>query len=215
MTQDLINHLDRQLRFLEHSCWLYDQGFRDEGIRIATVIRVLIHDTKNNISLLRKLISDQIDILDTCRPIPAPLSESFHGLAIRELTSTGGNLSPNFNRTSNASGKPVPAWWGQVVCASPTLALTRKKIVLAAANKDGGAHVDDLTQEYAELAAPGYLDQVIDLDGPFIDAHLAALRQMGYELLNSRALVQLAASAVSLPQRIQDFPPPSSFRMKL
>lgn len=214
MTQGLINQLDRQLRFLEHSCWLYDQRFRDEGIRIATVIRVLVH-TRKRPSLLRQLNSDQIDILDTCRVLPDSLSEGFHGLATRQLTSQGGNLSPNFDRTSNVSGKPVLTWWEQVVCASPTLRLTRKKIVLAAANKDGGAHVDDLTQEYAELAAPGYLDQLTDLGGPFIDAHLVALRQMGYELLNSRALVQLSADAVPLPKHIQDLPPPSSFRMNL
>lgn len=217
MTQNLINHLDRQLRFLEHSCWLYDLGFRDEGIRIATVIRVLIHDTKKSTSLLRQLNSDRIDILDTSRVLPDPLFEAFHGLAIRTLTSQGVSLAPNFNRTSNATGKPVPAWWNQVVCASTTLVLTRRKIVWAAANKDGGAHVDDLKQEdeYAKLAAPGYFDQVTDLGGPFIDAHLVALRQMGYELLNSRALVQLAASAAPLPKGIQDFPPPSSFRMTL
>lgn len=115
--EDLINHLDRQLNFLEHSCWLYDKGFRDEGIRIATVIRVLMYNGRGP-SLLRQLNAGRIDVLDTCRP--------------------------------------------------------------------------------------GYLEQVTDLGGPFIDAHLVALRQMAYELLNSRVLVELASTVAPLTKRIRD-----------
>ena len=34
-------HLKRQLGFLERSCVSYDEGFHDEAIRIATLIKSL------------------------------------------------------------------------------------------------------------------------------------------------------------------------------
>ena len=66
----------------------------------------------------------------------------------------------------------------------------------AAANKDGGAHVDEkLEQNYERLAASGalgmYMSQITVGDGTTIDlpplenAHLVYLRQMGYEVLRS------------------------------
>jgi hypothetical protein len=42
----LIDHLRRQLEYLRRSCELYDAGHLDEAVRLAMVIRVLIHDTK-------------------------------------------------------------------------------------------------------------------------------------------------------------------------
>ena len=44
----LPKQLVRQLGFLRHSCELFDRGNQDEAIRIATCIRVLLHDAKSN-----------------------------------------------------------------------------------------------------------------------------------------------------------------------
>ena len=74
--------------------------------------------------------------------------------------------------------------------------LTRKDIILAAANKDGGAHMDEkLEPNYERLAASGalgmYASQITVGDGTRVDlpplenGHLVYLRQMGYEVLNS------------------------------
>ncbi len=40
------DQLRRQLRYIENSCQAYDQGDIDEGIRIATSLRVILHNTK-------------------------------------------------------------------------------------------------------------------------------------------------------------------------
>jgi len=77
--------------------------------------------------------------------------------------------------------------------------LTRRSIVLAAANKDGGAHVDSgLTAEYEALAQDGAIGSFrqdaheTQSDVPIVEAHLVALRQIGYELLHSPELSKLA-----------------------
>ncbi len=52
----------KQLGFLKRTAKLFDEGYEDEGVRLATVMRVLFHDTfhpktrkPNSISLLTHL----------------------------------------------------------------------------------------------------------------------------------------------------------------
>jgi hypothetical protein len=90
-------------------------------------------------------------------------------------------------------------WWNQTVYIHGSIRLTRKDIVLAAADKDGGAHVDSkLTTEYESLMNVGGNGfwRIADMNHPgvfhpIIDAHLVYLRQMGFELLNSPELLDL------------------------
>ncbi len=57
------------------SCAAYDQGHIDEAVRIATLIRVLIHDTRNSISLLKHLdalginLSSTVSTMDRTRAV--------------------------------------------------------------------------------------------------------------------------------------------------
>ena len=78
--------------------------------------------------------------------------------------------------------------------------ITRKDIVLAAANKDGGAHVDaNLTDEYKALTKDGAVGCFVyetlgnRLEAPIRDAHLVSLRQIGCELLHSPELTKLVS----------------------
>ena len=99
------------------------------------------------------------------------------------------------------SSLPVSEWWRQIIYLRGSVRLARRDTVLAAANKDGGAHVDaKLTTEYQSL---------MNIDGkgfwsigdrrppgsaePITDAHLVFLRQMGFELLNSPELLDLCS----------------------
>ena len=79
-------------------------------------------------------------------------------------------------------------------------AFSRRAIVLAVANKDGGAHVDpSLDEAYAALTrgnsmnwktvAPGGAEA--DLPGP----HLATVRQIAHEVLTTLAFVRPQAFA--------------------
>lgn len=61
----LQEQLDRQIGYLKRSCEMYDQGIEDEAQRIATTLRVLVHDTNNSTSLLTLLQKKNIQFCDT------------------------------------------------------------------------------------------------------------------------------------------------------
>jgi hypothetical protein len=183
--------LRRQLGFIERSCQSFDAGYEDEAIRIATCIRVLVHDTKSSTSMLTHLSAKSINLLSTVTTEPVkPGTIHFDGLT--RMTVDG--PKPKLGMVRVSSVMPVSDWWGQVVYASKDHRLARSNLVLGAANKDGGAHVDPaLTPEY-ETITSNFLVRA-EPDGtlaPLTNVHLVGLRQLGHEILNSpelRALV--------------------------
>src|SRR5439155_3012869 len=67
---DLAEKLRQQVGFLERSAALFDQGHKDEAMRLATIIRTLVHDTGASHSLLGQLgVKETISYLDTSEPI--------------------------------------------------------------------------------------------------------------------------------------------------
>jgi hypothetical protein len=80
-TTNFGQHLRKQLGFLERSCASYDAGHKDEAIRIATTIRVLIHNTKASTSLLKHLNATTINLLTTT-PEPSMQTLLFVGLGM-------------------------------------------------------------------------------------------------------------------------------------
>ena len=62
---DLQTHLSEQIAFLKNSTKSYDEGFDGEAKRMATAIRVLVHDTPKSASLLAQLALKQIEFYDT------------------------------------------------------------------------------------------------------------------------------------------------------
>jgi hypothetical protein len=199
---DFKGHLRRQIGFLERSCNSYDAGYHDEAIRIATVLRVIIHDTKSSISLLKHLNSTTINILSTTDE-PKKRTIFFMGMGISRVVVDGKNsysvYIPQLGDGPISYFVPLSKWWNQIVMVlDGKHRLTRRSIVLAAANKDGGAHVDKkLTEEYEALAkdgATGYLVYKFDsktVEIPDTNAHMVSLRQMAYEVLNSPALLKI------------------------
>lgn len=62
----LEEQLKRQINYLKRSAKIFDEGFEDEAPRLATTLRVLLHDTRNSTSLLKLLgIKDRINFRDT------------------------------------------------------------------------------------------------------------------------------------------------------
>jgi len=200
-------HLRRQLAFLKRSADAYDAGYQDEAIRIATSIRVLLHDTNRCTSLLTHLSARDITLLSTCKD-PQPIvngSDPFYaGMRLRFFNGMAmfgnGGYRPKLGDGSTHVHLAVSDWWNQTVyILDPTTWLSRKSIVLAVSDKDGGAHVDErLTPEYETLITPGSLGVLIGeregqrVEVPIADGHFLALRQMAYELLHSEDLVALA-----------------------
>jgi hypothetical protein len=204
VTQDFKKHLHRQVGFLRRSCESYDSGHTDEGIRIATSIRVLIHDTKNSTSLLKHLRARNIKLSSTVETVGGPGTILFSGMGRATLTvgpaATVGKWEASTTADSIRIQLLVSDWWNQIVYVRGNTRLCRKDLVLAAADKDGGAHVDSkLTTDYQTLMRSGecgffYYPDETGSFRPIMDAQLVYLRQMGHELLSSPDLLALITS---------------------
>jgi len=199
MQPDYRDHLRRQIGFLQRSADAFDAGYIDEAVRIATTIRVLIHNTGSSVSLLKHLNATTISLLSSCDGA-SPSTPLYMGLGVPKVKNDGGTIKATYAPLLDGPVKiyvPVSKWWDMIVYVLGSGArLSRKKIVLTAANKDGGAHVDSaLTSEYEALARQGAVGYLMTSTGgnaneqPFTDAHFVAVRQMAYELLNSPELL--------------------------
>jgi hypothetical protein len=215
-TQWARQHLARQLGFLLRSCHAFDEGYVDEAIRIATVLRVLVYDTRASTSVLTHLnAKDTIRLLSTCpelrslipgTPTDVDLAKfdiHFQGLVMtRLIAGKGAVLLPGLDRKGRYGLLSVHDWWHQIVwVVKCDQILTRGVIILTAANQDGGAPVDStLTPVYEALAADGvagtYVARSTDIEqrGNLENAHFVSLRQMAYEVLNSTSITQLGSS---------------------
>lgn len=208
------DQLKRNVGYIRRSCELFDQGHQEEGIRIATALRVLLHDTQRSKSLLSHLkVKRTMKLNSSCHP-PSPRVIMFEGMGRLTVKVSGHDVSRQLDPVLDEDAfkhipVPIEQWWEMPVYVQNRLVrnssgqdeveqthLTRKDIILAAANKDGGAHVDEkLEPNYERLAASGalgmYMDQITVGDGtlvvlpPLENAHLVYLRQMGHEVLNS------------------------------
>src|SRR5215203_633591 len=196
--------LKKQLGFLERSCQWFDEGHVDEAIRIASILRTLIHNTASSASLLKHLNATGIRLWSTTHGAPEG-AITYFGMVQYRLCNGISSYGPSFDDTPITELVPVSEWWEQVVYVFPAgkaaqskeeeergFRLSRKNIVLTATNKDGGAHVDKkLTRAYETLAADGAVgsfgwkiegvSQVFSITY----AHLVSLRQMGFEVLRS------------------------------
>lgn len=200
-------YLEQQLGFLRRSCDSYDAGHTDEAIRIATTIRVLIHDTKNSTSLLKHLGAPNIKLSSTVMGDHHPNAVMVMGMGrfstVVGGSTVGGSTTWKAATVHNAIKRelPVSDWWNQVVYILGKTQASRKDLILAAANKDGGAHIDaNLTPEYETLMTTGQrgflhyspTNETHNFQ-PVMDAHLVYLRQMGFEILSSPELLALTS----------------------
>jgi hypothetical protein len=202
--RDLLAQLRRQLGFLQRSSASYDAGYLDEAIRIALTLRVLFHDTKNSRSLLRQLGRRDIQLLSSVEPFgPNVVYAQGMGKTVIHAAHSGssGAFVPNLGPYEGAHLLSLDRWWQQVVLIQGGRQVQRVQLILAAANKDGGAHVDPaLTPEYEALAAEGafghfhFKDALGERSWPVVNAHFVFLRQIGQEVLLSPELFAIAGT---------------------
>jgi hypothetical protein len=218
---DLLEHLREQVSFLDASAVSYDAGLEGEAKRLATVMRVLLHDTAKSASVLGQLgVKDSIRYLDTAEPINPRNMISTAGLVIMEANSERGGryvapLDDRFAVSPRAAS--FDHWWTTPVTKDSSAAVfSRRNYVLALSNKEGGAHVDrELDSAYAALSRNNslgwlYTDQTTP-EGRAFDNNpaLPSVRQIAHELIATlRAqltpLLEPGAdpSTISLPQAL-------------
>jgi hypothetical protein len=198
--------LKRQVKFLKNSCQAFDQGEWEEAIRIATSIRVLLHDSTRSTSILKHLNAKNINLFSTCvNPVEnnnTSNMQCFCGFAMGIIIlgpqpSYGPDLS-DFSPNSSVL-LPFDKWWEQIVWPlSPEYQLTRRFLILTAANKNGGAHVDEqLPEEYKKLANETFGAITAKSKGKIyyeqnvVNMHLVSIRTIANELLKSPDFIDL------------------------
>jgi hypothetical protein len=210
-TDDLVNKFKEQIQLLKLACQNYDVGNEIAALYIATTLRVLLHDTTkadgspNSTSALTHINSKNIEFLNTCRVNNRP-EFTFTGL-IRHVISgvhdgIGGtaNYYPTLSQSSVKEWKDFVSWWGDIVFQNPDgTSLTREVLVIKAANQEGGTHVDKgidekfdkFRHEYSGgVSIRGIYSGVVE---EFDNVPVyPAIRQVGYEVLESLKRVNLA-----------------------
>jgi hypothetical protein len=194
--KDLHKQLRRQLNFLRNSVSLYDEGCKEEEIRMAVVMRVLLHDTGNSTSLFNLLsIKYVLQIVTTAKSVEPELVQkiNFGELMSGMLFEEQLEYTPVQKNTATISAID---WWNQFVFIRDGSLFSRKQIVLSAAHKDGGAHVDYPDDDLQAAKEGFWIRTRIERDGKTISEsmennHFRILRRFADELLNSKELLSI------------------------
>lgn len=193
--EDILNHLKENIGFLEASNEAFDKGRYPEAKRLATTIRVLVHDTVNSKSILGLLgEKDNLEFLTTTEEdMPGNLTP-FTGLVGVRLgypkVSYYAMLDQGPPNIYSLPKLSFDKWWNQeVIDDKEGGKFTRKKLILALVNKDGGAHVDpELDQIYADLTRNNSVGAIGSHGGeeyPIEDVVLHTVRQISFEIVKT------------------------------
>lgn len=198
ITSELIRHLKRQIVFLKNSIAAYDRGDVEEAVRIAVVLRVLCHDHgTTSISLFQQLGANAPKLISTGPPASRVIPPDIDFGTLLSGQIFGHTIE--FGPVDRASPEvDYPQWWGERIFIRDRKMYSRKDVVLAAANKDGGAHVDEPNRNLTALVESFWVRTSTLADGskvvtPIENNHFAILRRLGEELLVSSELVTLVS----------------------
>ena len=197
--EELLGYLKEQIRFLIDSSSSYDSGFQGEAKRLATVIRVLLHDTPRSTSLLTQLDKKTITFYDTAIDYDPNNLAPHIGLVMFRISTQSGaeyvapldNLSPSRIKKGKVS---FDEWWNKIVFKdNQNNFFTRGDLVLTVANKEGGTHIDPkLKKAYANLSRFNSLGwkSSIRKGGVEIEADLnnpvsPSIRQIAHEVIKT------------------------------
>ena len=159
VSNNLKSKFDDYLDLLQLLCDYYDRDKKELlALPISTSIRVLVHDTKTSVSLLKHLQKKEAlrylstNVNNDC--------ESVHLGIVRRINvgvtdGVGGEAKywplcdeTYFQSPEESNELDFSEWWEkEEVFKTKEHSLTRKDIVLSVANKDGGAHFDSEVDE--------------------------------------------------------------------
>ena len=194
--------LHEQLEFLQSSCLLYDAGREAEACRLATSLRVLFHQTQSSVSLMHHLKMD-----DSLTVLSSAAGDSNLNAYVNLILSLSSPIPVRYVPRLGNQFVPVPlhVWLdGQAVFQFEGKNFSRRAIFLAAANQDGGAHVDANLKTFYKgltehslvffngenLVYPGKAPFDPSVNHQATNAHLAIIRQFAHEVLSSASHYQ-------------------------
>lgn len=187
--QDLMNHWNEQLEFIQTSIELFDKGKEIEARRIATSLRIMFHNTTRSHSLFKQLNLNHNYFLWSSGGLYTP-SNLLSSWVLLELSNVQGNMvyKPILTDVGRTFYLTFEDWWNEVIFDDKTDVFTRKDIITFVANQDGGAHVDKaLNKRYSNLVKYNSLGWV-DGHGNSVSNNPAyvAIRQIALEVLISQ-----------------------------
>lgn len=189
--------LRETLTFLDVSSKAFDAGIECEALRIAVCLRVLFHQTNNSTSLATHLGANW-KFLSTDRGQVKPMG--WVNASIDLKANPPVSAKPRLGKEFAQTPLGIHQWWKEeVVFEHGGKSYSRSNVALVAANKDGGAHVDQaLSAFYVSLAAaiplaigPSNLKyagpEPFDQTKTHVaeNTHFALLRQFAHEVLVS------------------------------
>lgn len=198
---DLSTHLQEQIGFLTTSAQLFDEGEAAEAKRLATTLRVLLHDSSASHSLLGQLgVKDMLRYADTSlepeSETPVRLLDGRYqvtrrkdaGLAQIRMSAHGVRYWPALDARPIRRLMPFDPWWTEPVLRDNRGGtFARRDLVLGLAHKDGGAHVDPaLPAAWAALSRSNSLGWEVHVGGRLLSLEspvLANVRQVAHELV--------------------------------
>nr|MBF6606729.1 hypothetical protein [Chloroflexota bacterium] len=170
--EELVDLLREQLRFLRRSAAAYDTGDEAEAKRLAAVLRTLLVDRGKEHALLTQLqILPLVGFMDTALR-GGPLVNVSSALVIMEYAQppAAGRYLPPLDDLSPPRQNPPRAfnqWWhADVAQTRSSERFTREDLILAAAQSEGGVHVDPHRDRiYQSLVVENGLGWYISADG--------------------------------------------------
>ena len=149
--KDAQEQLERSLRELINAATRYDKGDFDAVLAASTQLRLLFYD-KNDSSSLSKLLNLQVNHNFYSYFTPEPNAVVDYGqLFFARFIDSSVLLQQDgyqdvyifyLGKKDRSHKLDFQGWWNEVIFKFSDAQLTRKDIVLAAANTDGGAHYD-------------------------------------------------------------------------
>lgn len=149
--QELQEHWDDQIRFLQKSIREFDQGDEKEAQRLATHLRILFHETSVSKSIFSQLKPNIIFYSSGDLYTPSNLLTSWTLLDLM-LSPDGINYNAKLKNPSRCFFMMFNDWWNEIIFDDTRNKFTRRDIVKYIANQDGGSHVaSELNEAYAAL----------------------------------------------------------------
>lgn len=187
--QELQDHWDDQIRFIQKSIKEFDRGDEKEAQRLATHLRVLFHETQKSRSIFGQLKPQIIFYSSGDLYTPSNLFTSWTLLDLM-VSPEGIKYNAKSNNQSRCFFLMFNDWWNEIIFDDKKNKFTRRDIVTYVANQDGGAHVDpELDESYATLTKMNSLGWT-DYNGnkPLNNPAYQAIRTIANEVLYSIAI---------------------------
>jgi hypothetical protein len=191
--EELLEAFHVQVRAIESSCDAYDRGEKWEALRLATSICTLVHDNGKNY----KSILAQLGVRGSLRFFASNRKTNPNNV-MRETLLVSVNIQndtaeyvPNHGLWDYAPRElQFHEWWGEdIIFREGQFTLTRKKLVFALRNKEGGAHLDERLNDsnYLRLSRHQFsMPHISTSAAPdpqvLLGAELASMRQIAWEV---------------------------------